>query len=184
MLSSRPVRHRRNSHCSYCGALFEEAERWPRRCIACGNVSYSNPVPVAVILLPVDDGVLCVRRGGRTPSGAPEAGYGHLALPGGFIDVGESWQEAAARELREEANVYVEPSAIGDLCVRSTENGLVLLFGLGPHLASADLPPFSPSDEVTDRTIVRAAVSLAFPIHSEVIARYFATRQPVRRDSH
>jgi len=147
-------------------------------------VSYANPIPVAVLLLPVDDGVLCVRRGGRTPSGAPEAGFGHLALPGGFVDVGETWQQAAARELREEANVYVEASAISDLCVRSTENGLVLLFGLGPSLTSADLPPFSPSDEVTDRAIVRAAVSLAFPLHTEVVARHFAERQPARRDSH
>jgi 8-oxo-dGTP pyrophosphatase MutT (NUDIX family) len=178
------VPHRRHSHCSYCGALFEETQRWPRRCIACGNVSYANPIPVAVLLLPVDDGVLCVRRGGRTPSGAPEAGFGHLALPGGFIDVGETWQEAAARELREEANVYVEASAIGDLCVRSTENGLMLVFGLGPQLSSSDLPPFSPSDEVTDRAIVRGAVSLAFPLHTEVLARHFSSRQPARRDSH
>lgn len=184
MVSFARVVHRKNSHCSYCGAKFEETQRWPRRCSGCGNVTYVNPVPVAVLLLPVDDGVLCVRRGGRTPSGAPEAGFGQLALPGGFVDVGESWQEAAARELREEANVYVESGAIADLCVRSTENGLVLIFGLGPRLVSTDLPPFSASDEVTDRAIVRAPTSLAFPLHTEVLARHFATRQPVRRDSH
>lgn len=176
--------HRRNSHCSFCGATFADTDRWPRRCLACGNVSYSNPLPVAVLVVPVDDGVLCVRRGGRTPSGAPEAGYGHLALPGGFIDVGETWQEAAARELREEANVYVEASAISDLCARSTDNGIVLVFGLGPRLASADLPPFSPSDEVSDRAIVRAPVALAFQLHTEVLAKYFATQSPGRRDSH
>jgi ADP-ribose pyrophosphatase YjhB (NUDIX family) len=147
-------------------------------------VSYANPVPVAVLLLPVDDGVLCVRRGGRTPSGAPEMGYGQLALPGGFVDLGETWQEAAARELREEANVYVEASTIGDLSVRSTDNGLVLIFGLGPTLTSKDLPPFSPSDEVTDRTIVRAPVALAFPLHTEVLAKHFASHRGVRRDSH
>ena len=79
----------KNSHCSYCGARFAEDGPWPRRCAACANVSYLNPLPVAVLLQPVDDGLLVIRRA--------IAPVGRLALPGGFIDVGESWQAAAAR---------------------------------------------------------------------------------------
>lgn len=85
----------RHAHCGPCGARFPEGLAFPRRCAACGHVTYVNPVPVAVLLLPVDDGLLVIRR-------AIEPRKGQLALPGGFIDLGESWQAAAARELREE----------------------------------------------------------------------------------
>ena len=44
----------RHSHCSYCGSLFANEQPWPRACRPCGNISYLNPLPVAVTLLPVD----------------------------------------------------------------------------------------------------------------------------------
>jgi 8-oxo-dGTP pyrophosphatase MutT (NUDIX family) len=50
--------HHKHSHCSFCGKRFEANQRWPRVCVACGNTTFLNPLPVAVILLPVDDGVL------------------------------------------------------------------------------------------------------------------------------
>jgi NADH pyrophosphatase NudC (nudix superfamily) len=80
----------RDSHCSYCGAAYAPEQPWPRRCAACGETTYRNPTPVAVAVLPVDDGVLVISR-----SIPPRAGL--LALPGGFVDHGESWQRAVAR---------------------------------------------------------------------------------------
>ena len=74
---------RKNSHCSYCGRPFAEGQPWPRTCAGCARVSYLNPLPVAVLLLPAGGGLLCVRR-------AIEPGKGLLALPGGFIDVAET----------------------------------------------------------------------------------------------
>ncbi|MBC8076948.1 MAG: NUDIX hydrolase, partial [Chloroflexales bacterium] len=65
----------KNAHCSYCGAPFAAAAPWPRRCAACGNTSYLNPLPVAVVLVPVGGGVLLVRR-------AIPPQQGTLALPG------------------------------------------------------------------------------------------------------
>ena len=50
----------KDSHCSYCGSRFPAELSWPRRCPACGNVSYRNPLPVSVVLLPVGDGLLLV----------------------------------------------------------------------------------------------------------------------------
>jgi 8-oxo-dGTP pyrophosphatase MutT (NUDIX family) len=160
---------KKNSHCSYCGTAFAEA-RWPRRCAHCGNVSYVNPIPVAVLLVPVDDAVLCIRRG---PGGA---GAGKLALPGGFVDAGETWQEAAVRELREEANVYVEAGDVTDMYARSTDNGLILLFGRTPVLSAKMLPPFAQSDEVTDRVLLRSPAELAFPLHTAALAAHFDAR--------
>src|SRR5690242_7398215 len=97
--------YKKNSHCSYCGAAFDEDQPWPRLCANCGHRSYLNPAPVSVVLVPVDDGLLVVRRGIMPRQGM-------LALPGGFINAGESWQEAGAREVREETGVELEPATI------------------------------------------------------------------------
>src|SRR5215218_700253 len=102
------------SHCSYCGHRFAEDAAWPRTCRSCARVSYRNPLPVAVLAVPVEDvGVLMVRRTN------PPAG---LALPSGYIEHGERWQDAAARELAEETGVRVDPARIRELRVRSGED--------------------------------------------------------------
>ena len=58
-----------------------------------------NPFPtVDVVVFRPDEGVLLVRRKN------PPLGW---ALPGGFIDYGESAEQAAAREAREETGLEV-----------------------------------------------------------------------------
>lgn len=161
----------KNSHCSYCGARFAEGAPWPRRCAACGNTSYLNPLPVAVLLQPVDGGLLAIRR--AIPP------VGKLALPGGFIDAGERWQAAAARELREETGIRIDPDTIREASVLSAPDGTLLVFGLAPPLAAADLPPFTPSAEASERVVLREAASdMAFPLHAQVVRDYFAGALP------
>ena len=59
----RPDAH---AHCGYCGAPFPPLTapltRGPRVCGRCGASTYRNPIPVAVLLLPVADGLPVVRR--------------------------------------------------------------------------------------------------------------------------
>ena len=91
--SPAPLHYLKDSHCSYCGQRFSHDQPWPRQCAKCGNISFVNPIPVVIVLVPVDDGVLVVRR-------SQEPGSGVLALPGGFVELGETWQETGAREVR------------------------------------------------------------------------------------
>ncbi|GAA3126654.1 NUDIX domain-containing protein [Streptosporangium carneum] len=156
----------RNSHCSFCGAAFAPDQAWPRTCAGCGNSSYLNPLPVAVMVLPVGEGLLVIRRD-------VEPRRGELALPGGFVDVGESWQQAAARELREETGVVVDADSVELFDVLSAPDGTVLVFGLGPRLDAADLPPMTPTAETTEWLLIDGARELAFPLHTRIAEKYF-----------
>lgn len=160
---------RKHGHCSWCGAAFPEAP-FPRTCARCRRTTFLNPLPVAVLLLPVDDGVLVIRRNEGT-------GKGHLALPGGFMDLGESWQQACARELREETRVVVAPEAVELFGVRSAPDGFLLVFGRGPRLREADLPAFAPGSEISERLVVTAPVPLAFPLHEEMLQLALGARR-------
>lgn len=157
----------KNAHCSYCGVAFATCAPWPRACTSCGSVTYQNPLPVAVLVLPVDDGVLTIRRG-------IEPRKGQLALPGGFIDMGEAWRAGCVRELHEETGIVVDAEKVDLFDVHSAPDGTLLVFGVAPRIASASLPAFVPTNETIERAIMRAPIELAFPLHTRVLADFFA----------
>ncbi|WP_433258045.1 NUDIX domain-containing protein [Streptosporangium sp. CA-135522] len=164
----------KNSHCSFCGKAFAVDQAWPRTCSGCGNTGYLNPLPVAVMVLPVDDGLLVVRRD-------IEPHRGELALPGGFIDMGESWQQAAVRELHEETGVVVDADSVGLFDVLSAPDGSVLIFASGPRIDSDALPPVVPTAETTEWLLIDGPQELAFPLHTRIVAEYFRRRHSPRR---
>jgi ADP-ribose pyrophosphatase YjhB (NUDIX family) len=151
------------SHCAYCGHPFPEGAGWPRTCAACGHVSYRNPLPVVVLAVPVEDlGVLMVRRVDH-PTG--------LALPSGYIEHGERWQDAGARELLEETGIEVDPAAIRELRVRSGADGTLLVFATAPAIPRARLAAFVPSPEVSGLAVVSGPHDdVVFPLDAEVVA--------------
>ncbi|MEM7033942.1 MAG: NUDIX domain-containing protein [Chloroflexota bacterium] len=157
---------RKNTYCSFCGHHFDKDQPWPRQCSHCQQLTYLNPIPVAVLLLPVGNGILTIRRN-------IEPRKGQLALPGGFIDGTESWQSAAARELYEEAQIQIEPDQISLFQVHSAPDGTLLIFGLAPHYPEATLPAFHPSAEISDRVIIYGTHTLAFPLHTQVTKAFF-----------
>jgi NAD+ diphosphatase len=94
--------HRRHRHCSVCGAPTAVAEGGiVRRCAACGTDHHPRTDPVVIMLVTDGHRVLL----GRQPSW-PAGRYSALA---GFVEPGESLEEAVAREVREEAGVEVGP---------------------------------------------------------------------------
>lgn len=70
-------------------------------CPKCGHVlnEYKNPSPTADVIVEIGGKVLLIRRGN------PPYGW---AIPGGFIDYGESAEDAATREIREETGIELE----------------------------------------------------------------------------
>jgi len=166
-----------HDHCSYCGTRYAEGLNWPRLCVGCGETTWSNPLPVAVVLLPVTDidghtGLVVVRRD-------IEPFRGELALPGGFIETGESWREAAVRELREETTLTAKADEVWLFDVHSSSRSL-LVFGILPARAADDLPEPTPTEEVTEWLVLTEPVRLAFPSHTEAMEAFFAGARGVR----
>ncbi|HEY0002474.1 MAG TPA: NUDIX domain-containing protein [Actinoplanes sp.] len=158
------------AHCTFCGARFTHDQPWPRRCAACGETSYRNPSPVAVAVQPIGDGLLVVRRG--TPPARER-----LALPGGFVEVGEAWQAAATRELFEETGLRSDPEAVRLYDTVSAPDGTLLVFGLLPPLPdAAPIPASEPNAESLGWQILPGPAELGFSIHTAVAARWFASR--------
>ena len=160
--------HAKDSYCSYCGRGYQADQVWPRLCAGCGNWTYRNPLPVAVVLVPVDAGLLVVRRG-------IEPQLGKWAFPGGYVDIGETWQEAGAREVFEESALRIAASEIQTFGVHSVvELGLLIVLGLAGPRRAAELPPFVPTSETTERAVLCAPREMAFPLHTEAMAEFFA----------
>jgi len=157
-----------HAHCGFCGARFPAGLGWPRTCPACANTSYRNPLPVAVAVVPVAGGGLLAVRRAIAPVG--------LALPGGFVELGESWQGAAARELAEETGVRADPDAIRELRVLSAPDGTLLVFGAVPEIGREALAAFAPSPEVSGVEVLAApSPDVVFPLHAQVIAEVLGT---------
>ena len=163
---SRPEPHQ---HCHACGAAYGDTSMYPRVCDACGNMVWSNPIPVSVLLVPVQKGgrvgLLVIRRG-------IEPAVGKLALVGGFLESDETWQAGGAREVLEETGVEVDADGVEAFWFCSTEPSpnRVLLFGTVGEVDGDALEPFEPTSETTARGVVFGPDDLeevfAFPLHA------------------
>ncbi len=69
-------------------------------CPHCGEIvkSYRNPFPTVDIIIEMDEGIVLIKRKN------PPFGW---ALPGGFVDYGESLEASAVREAKEETSLDV-----------------------------------------------------------------------------
>ncbi|HET9639649.1 MAG TPA: NAD(+) diphosphatase [Allosphingosinicella sp.] len=92
--------HNRHLHCGACGAATAAFRGgWGRRCGGCGLEHFPRVDPVVIMLAEHEGRVLL----GRQPQ-YPAGRYSALA---GFVEPGESIEEAVARELFEEAGIEV-----------------------------------------------------------------------------
>ena len=92
--------------CSRCGESVSQKvpdddnrQRWV--CDACGWIHYQNPLIVVGCVPELDGKILLCKR-------AIEPRYGYWTVPAGFMELGESLAQGAARETFEEACAEVE----------------------------------------------------------------------------
>ncbi len=94
-------------YCPQCGGglekrLIKPGEPQRLVCTACGFIFYLDPKLSVIAVIPLDGGVVMVRR-------SIEPGYGLWVVPGGFVDLGEVVEDALVRETQEETLLTVRP---------------------------------------------------------------------------
>lgn len=124
--------HKRHGFCANCGkATHTFKAGWARKCSGCEAEHFPRVDPVAIMLAEYD-GKILVGRQPRFPAGR----YSALA---GFVEPGESIEEAVARELWEEAGIRVHsvryvtsqpwpfPSSLMIACIGQTDDPALAL---------------------------------------------------------
>ena len=92
--------HARHRFCANCGSPTAIAKGgWQRNCGSCGAQHFPRTDPVTIMLVEHEDRLLL----GRQPRFPPRM-YSALA---GFVEPGETIEEAVAREVQEEAGITV-----------------------------------------------------------------------------
>ncbi|MDO5627329.1 MAG: NUDIX hydrolase [Mobilicoccus sp.] len=178
-------------YCRLCGTATQqripEMEDRPRAvCPGCGYVDYVNPVNVVGTIPVWDEGgpeeqILLCRRN-------IEPRHGYWTLPAGFLELGETIAEGAARETAEEAGARVELQGLFS-ALDVVRAGQVHLF-YRARLLDLDLSPgpetienalFAPADipwdELAFRTVRRTLelwvadrASGSYGMHAEQVA--------------
>ncbi len=158
--------------CAFCGQPFAAPlNTWPKFC-DCGQPTFRNPIPVVSLLQPVTgvdtNAVLLIQRN-------IEPCFGEFALPGGYMELDETWQEAAAREFFEETQLSVEVSQIDLLLLDSNpRRDRLLIFGITPAMSVDALPETIVNSEVSSYALASGPKKLAFEAHERALALYFS----------
>ena len=163
----------KDSFCNYCGGPLPD-DGYPKTCLNCKSIIWSNPVPVAVCVQPIQDGVrtgLAIARRNIEPK------LGTWCMLGGHVDNNaETIEEAAVREFYEESGL-----ALGDnpRITGSHTNGK------GHVLVAVEAQPIPLEVWITARLCPENSAfdvlwehdrELGFVIHQRIAAKWFARR--------
>ncbi len=124
-------------YCPYCGSELEVKHAEGRErpvCKACKEIYYLNPLPAATSLVLNDKKQLLLGKRRVEPA------KGQWCLPGGFVELDESMEQAALRELKEETGLTGKAASfVGCTYQNSSFYGGVIIFGYRVEILSGDL---------------------------------------------
>ena len=110
------------SYCPRCGRSADVAFPRSITCPHCGYGAYYNPKPVASAIPRDEHGrIILLRR-------AFDPGANLWTFPGGFVDLGESVEDAAHRETREELEIDIELDGLVGVYSRADERVVLVVF--------------------------------------------------------
>lgn len=141
--------------CSYCGGMLvkrcPEGDHCDRFvCDQCGDINYENPKILVACFATYNNKLLWMKR-----KIAPMAGY--WFIPTGFMELGESPEEATARELKEETGVIIKP-----------DNLQFFLMGSLPHISEVYLSYYGEIEDINLLRVTDEASEVALFSRQEV----------------
>jgi ADP-ribose pyrophosphatase YjhB (NUDIX family) len=156
--------------CSHCGGELKHAFADGRErpvCSRCGNIAYMNPLPCVAAVLVRDGRVLLVKRN-------IEPGLGEWGLPAGFMEWGESPEEALKREVLEETSLHCDSLQLITVCSEIIEPyGHVVILG---YTADSDHGDPFPGDDAEKAEFfqLNSHPELAFVTHRKILKTYLS----------
>ncbi len=132
---------------------------------ACDFVHWDNPKPVTATLVPMDGGLVLVRR-------KFEPFVGDWCLPGGFIENCEHPAESAAREVFEETGVTIDEPRLVDAGAPGRGINVVIMFYLATSVSGEPLA----GDDASEVGIFQKdqlPENIAFEMHRDLVRRFF-----------
>ena len=108
--------------CPRCGAAPRIDFPRSLRCEHCGYAAFYNPKPVAGAIPREPDGRIWLLRRGFDP------GAGLWTFPGGFVDLGESVEDAARREAHEELEIDVAITGLVGVYSRPEDRVVLVVY--------------------------------------------------------
>ena len=159
-------------YCSTCNTKnqFSKIEGEIRyNCPKCKTIHYQNPKPTATLICIHNKQILLVKR-------AFEPAKGEWSLPGGFVELGETPEDAAKRELKEETNLNGEVIKLLGHCSHfNSVFGDILLIGMQMEINNWD--SLIPGDDAAGAEFfnVENCPELAFECHKKIFKMYVDT---------
>ena len=161
--------------CPYCAARLEDRHvegRVRKYCPECQAPIYENPVPACCCVLTNEAGELLLVQRNVPP------GIGDWCLPGGFMEVDETPEETALRELSEETGLTGRiDSLIGITSHPSGLYGSVVINGYRVRRYSGVAKAGDDADDVGFFPF-NALPTIAFESHKRFIRIVVATEDP------
>ncbi|MCR5865160.1 MAG: NUDIX hydrolase [Aquincola tertiaricarbonis] len=161
-------------HCRACGSAVNylippDDNRERAVCPSCGTVHYENPLNVVGTVPYWADQVLLCKRN-------IEPRYGFWTLPAGFMELGETTAQGAARETDEEAGAHIEMGPLFSV-MNVMRVGQVHMY----YLARLTDTVFNPGPESIEARLFREDEipwdEIAFRTVRETLKRYFEDRR-------
>jgi ADP-ribose pyrophosphatase YjhB (NUDIX family) len=172
-----PIKHCRNCGASVVYRVPDDGDTHERAvCPACDTIHYENPLNVVGTVPYLGDRVLLCKRN-------IEPRWGKWTLPAGFMELGETTAQGAARETHEEAGAQIELEGL--FTVLSVPRvGQVHLFYRARLLSDALAPGFETIEARLFRQEEIPWEEIAFRTVKETLEHFFADRQAGRFGVH